>query len=100
MIGEHYKDKWQQPPYWPYIQQPDTATQQEVVNLRKELEELKKLLARAKAYDKANKEPDCEMDDKIAFLRQVAESFGVNLEDVLAGHAPRKGKAKKPRGTK
>lgn len=96
MIGDHYRDKWV--PQWP--QQPGIApsspgiqTYQALVNppvtraefdaLKREVENMKALLARAKAYDEANGEPDCEMDEKMAVLRKVAEMVGISLDDVI-----------------
>jgi hypothetical protein len=44
---------------------------------------MKALLKRAKEYDERNGEPECEMDEKMAVLRKLAEMVGVNLDDVL-----------------
>lgn len=38
---------------------------------------------KAKAYDEANGEPECEIESKVALLRAVAEAVGVDLDDVL-----------------
>lgn len=51
--------------------------------LRREVQELKELLKAAKKFDQATGQPDCEMDEKIAFIKQVAEFVGVDLQDVL-----------------
>lgn len=51
--------------------------------LKRDVEEMKTLLKRAKKYDEDNGEPDCEMADKIAFLRRVAAAVGVSLTDVF-----------------
>lgn len=85
MVADHYNEKWQQ------YQQPILTTpyigggpsQLEFNNLKREVEDLKALLARAKEYDKKNNEPDCEVEAKYAFIREIAEAVGVDLEDVL-----------------
>lgn len=51
--------------------------------LKAEVENLKKLLKLAKAMDAAAGTPDCEMDEKIALIRSVADAVGVDLEDVF-----------------
>lgn len=98
MIGDHYRDKWQiythppiQPnPYTP-IAKPipsqtivtEYATKVDLEQLRKEVLEMKELLKKAKAYDEANGEKDCEVEDKYALIRRIAELVGVDLEDVI-----------------
>ena len=85
MIGDHYADKWQwvpQSPTFTYTY-PPAVTREEFDALKRDVEEMKALLKRAKAYDKANGEPDCEIDEKLEVLRRVAELVGVDLEDVL-----------------
>ena len=51
--------------------------------LKKEVEQLRRLLAAAKAFDAATGQPDCEMDEKVALIKRVAEYVGVDLGDVL-----------------
>lgn len=88
MIGDHYRDKWAPAapaypatPNIPLIINP--VTREEFDALRRDVLEMKALLRRAKAYDEANGEPDCEMDEKLAVLKKVAELVGVDLSDVL-----------------
>lgn len=90
MIADHYRDKW-----YPNIPSTGTAsadwekifnppaTRKELEELKEEVEELKKLLARAKAYDEQNKEPNCEMEDKMKLLKAVARAVGIDLDEVL-----------------
>lgn len=59
------------------------VSQDEFNRLKREVEELKKLLAAAKAFDAATGQPDCEMDEKVALIKKVAEFVGVDLSDVL-----------------
>lgn len=106
-VGDYYKDKW--PWIKPYIDpniQPDPfrfpdkypdmvpqpkisewfkpqVSKEDFDNLKKEVEEMKKLLIRAKEYDEKNDMPDCEIEDKIRILREVARLVGVDLDDVL-----------------
>lgn len=51
--------------------------------LKKEMEELKKLLLAAKKYDEAMNEPNCEMDDKVALIKKVAKVVGVDMNEVF-----------------
>lgn len=89
-IGDQWGDKWKppfQPPPNPY-QPPFTITVTEVTRLefdalKREVLALKELLIAAKKFDQATGQPDCEMGDKIAIIRKVAEAVGVNLEDVF-----------------
>lgn len=92
MVSDHYKDnfiqRWSQPdPFHPL----NTATftipmvsREEFDALKREVEDMKKLLLRAKDYDERNNEPNCEMDEKVALLKRVAELVGVNLDEVFA----------------
>jgi hypothetical protein len=52
--------------------------------LRKEVEELRELLSKAKQYDAAHDEPDCESEEKVAFAKKLGEAFEVDIEQVLA----------------
>ena len=85
MVGDYYRDKWQDqwPVQYPYAPNSPTVTLIEFEVLRKEVKEMKELLKRAKAYDEANNEPDCEVEDKMEKLRKVAELVGIDLDDVL-----------------
>lgn len=92
MIGDHYGDKWRDrwPIGWPnqspipsYIPLSSPISREEFDALKREVEEMKKLLIRAKKYDEDNGEPDCEMDEKVALLKRVAEAVGVDLSEVF-----------------
>lgn len=54
--------------------------------LRREMEELKKLLHAAKNYDEATGQPDCEMEDKVKIITKLAEMVGVDLKDIFSNH--------------
>lgn len=90
MIGDHYNDKWD--PFKkinPYtiptsdLERFLAPNRQEFEALKKEVEEMKKLLERALKYDIENNQPECEIEDKVALLKKVAELVGVSLEDVF-----------------
>lgn len=92
MIGDFYRDKWKDwDPMRPLIPQPipgqvipaPEITKQEFDELRKEVQDMKELLRRAKIYDEENGETDCEIDEKMDLLRRIAKLVGVDLEDVL-----------------
>lgn len=97
MVGDFYRDKWL--PYtavpmptvpwslsttsvtWPPI--PHHITREEFDALRREVLDMKELLRRAKEYDARNDQVDCEVEEKLAVLRKVAELVGVDLKDVI-----------------
>lgn len=104
MVGDFYNDRWKDdfPPKRSFPSFPGTfvlqyATQNELNDLRemlkehmeafsalkKEVEDCKELLMRAKKYDVDNNEPDCEIEDKVALIKKVAELVGVNMNDVF-----------------
>lgn len=82
MIGDHYQDKWREINYdfSSYIQNVSRA---EFEALKKEVENLKELLKRAKEYDEKNNEPNCEIEEKMEFLRKVAQLVGIDLDEVF-----------------
>jgi hypothetical protein len=104
-IGDNYRDnfapRWPNVPVWPaqptgvpYPSQPgipgqpviiDTSgvSKQEFEALKKEVEELKQLLKAAKKFDEETGQPDCHMDDKVDFIKKLAEYVGVDLEDIF-----------------
>lgn len=89
MISDHYGDKWRDlvRPHqnWP-ITQPQIS-RSEFDALKAEVENLKELLRKAKEYDERTGQPDCEKDEKVAIVRQVAKLVGVDLSDVLGDAA-------------
>lgn len=62
-------------------------TRAEFDALKKEIEEIKKLLLAAKKYDEATGQKDCEMEDKIALFRKLAEIVGVDIDAVFPAKA-------------
>ncbi len=71
---------WATPNHYPNALPPSRA---EFDALRAELERLKKELLAGKAQDAANGEPDCEMEDKIAILRELASMLDVDFTGVF-----------------
>lgn len=75
-------------PFGPGVSQADFDTfkrriEQDLEGLKAEMENLKKLLQLGKAIDDAAGAPDCEMDEKVALIKAVAEAVGVDMGDVF-----------------
>ena len=83
MIGDHFNDKWNQPYYQQTFTNLSFISKQEFDALKKEVEDMKQLLIRAKIYDEKNNEPNCEIEEKIETLRKIADLMGVDLNDVF-----------------
>jgi hypothetical protein len=83
MIGDHFNDKWKQPPYQQIFTNIPDVSRAEFEALKKEVEEMKVLLKRAKEYDEKNNEPNCEIEEKMAMLRKFADAVGIDLDDVI-----------------
>jgi hypothetical protein len=69
---------WDNPPG--IIQAP---TRKEFEALKKELEELKEKLKAGKKQDEEEGNPDCEMEEKIEFLRRLGTYIGVDFDEVF-----------------
>ena len=85
MIMAHYDDEWSRrlqdlqrtapsPFGWPQTS-PPPPTQQEI-------DEFRRLLDRAREYDRKNGEPDCELEEKRTRIRKLAEELGVKVDFV------------------
>lgn len=86
MIGDHYRETF--PQQYPWIQTTGTipyptVSREEFEALRRDVENMKSLLIRAKLYDEANGEPDCEMEEKVEMLKRIAEMVGVDLYEIF-----------------
>jgi len=94
MVGDHFNQKWDdyfpkpQPltpwpmpinQHWPTL----PPTREEFNALKKEVEEMKALLIKAKEYDEKHGEPECEVEEKMEKLRKIAELVGISLDDVI-----------------
>lgn len=91
MIGDYYgKDFPQKYPWYPLNPNPavlpttvTVPSRAEFDALKKEVEELKELLKAAKKFDAATGQPDCEMDEKVKFIKKLAEFVGVDIKEVF-----------------
>lgn len=76
MVMDHYTDKWWErlstyPNPQPAVYQPQITDE--------EIAEFKRLLERAREYDKKHNEPNCELKAKKDKLRDLAEQLGVSI---------------------
>lgn len=76
---EKYMEKIQQTAAAPS----NAELEKQINDLRKQVEEMKRFLIEAIEYDKVYKQPNCENELKIAFLKKVAESVGMTLDDIF-----------------
>lgn len=104
-IGDRYRDdfykkhEWfpKEPQKWPdmseyekYLTPAPTMvpTLQQFNELKAEVEELKKLLKAAQEFDAKTGQPHCEQDEKIEFIKKIAEFVGVDLKDLFEEKKP------------
>ncbi len=73
MISDHYFDKWSPRQSGTVTTFPDLPTQ-------KEIDEFRELLRKAREYDKANNQPDCELQSKKDRLLKLAEELGIKID--------------------
>lgn len=66
-----------------FIFDPPPDIEVQVQKLKDEVSELKDLLKQTKKFDEATGQPDCEMESKINFVRQLADFVGVEMRDVF-----------------
>lgn len=77
MVMDHKRDEWDRRyPQWTRFEPPPDAPTKE------EIAEFRRLLERARDYDRKNNEPDCEMEEKRAKLRKLAKELGVEIDFV------------------
>jgi hypothetical protein len=86
-VGDNYQidfpnryPNWAQPGN---IAQPLNVTRLEFETLRLEVESLKTLLLAAKKFDEDTGQKDCEVDEKVAMIKKIAELVGVNMDEVF-----------------
>lgn len=89
MISDHYYDKWRRHvpeptpyPIWPQPQPLPTTIPAVSPISDEEVREFRRLLERAREYDRANNEPDCEMEEKKRRLKELADLLGVDISFV------------------
>lgn len=82
-LGDTYTDRWRQPsqPLLPYVQPPDIDA------LRREVQELKRLIENALELDAVTGQRDCAHGEKFRQLAEVADTLGIGPEvrEVLEG---------------
>ena len=61
----------------------NTISRDEFEKLNKEVQKIKSLLIKAKIYDQETGQPDCSIDEKVEFLKKVAEFVGIDLDEVF-----------------
>lgn len=80
MIGDSWKQHF--PINYPAFS-PEGVSKEEFLKLKKEVEALKDMLIAAKKYDEATDQKDCEMEDKIRFITEIAKIVGVDISEVF-----------------
>lgn len=79
MIMDHYDDEWRRKYTKPDFSQINWDNWQQVTSpiTQAEIDEFRRLLDRAREYDKRNNEPNCEMESKKQKLRELAKELGI-----------------------
>ncbi len=83
MIYDHFHDKWQPRPTPPWFIPPTVPTQPSVPAITPdEIEEFRRLLERAREYDRRTGQPDCELEEKRQKLKKLADELGVAIDFI------------------
>lgn len=82
-MGDHYNQKFTQPDYTNFFNNISNVSRYEFDAVKKEVEEMRAILKRAKLYDEQTNQPDCEMEDKVKKLKEIATLMGVDLSEVF-----------------
>lgn len=83
-VGDNFKEQLPKSyPDWQNLL--GSPNRSEFDALKREVQELKKVLEAAKKFDEVTGQKDCEMDDKVALIKKVAEMVGVDLGNVFNG---------------
>lgn len=80
MVSDYYREQWEprtQPTWVPTIIGEPAVTDAEI-------REFRKLLERAREYDRRTGQPDCELAEKKAALKAIAEKLGIDISFVDA----------------
>ena len=96
MIGDHFGQQipqqypWTQPgsggaggTSGTIIYQQTGPSQADFDALKRDILQMKELLKKAKIYDEQTGQKDCEMEDKIKALRDIAVLVGISLDDIF-----------------
>ncbi len=105
--GRGWWDQWNPPQYpqtvpLPFVLTPPPTKQPTLDDLKAFIEEFKKLVAAAEEFDRKTGQPDCEDQQKSAWMREVEErlkklersAHNHPLEVPLSGAIPVEGAAK------
>lgn len=81
MVMDHYDDEWRRRLYGPGRLAPPSIQEPFITRpiTQDEVDEFRRLLDRAREYDKRNGEPDCELDSKKQRLLELAKELGVEI---------------------
>jgi len=92
MVMDHYRDKWGPlipipiVPFpvipYPYYPLPPQEPVPVPFISPAEIEEFRRLLERAREYDKRHNEPDCELEEKREAVRKIAKALGLEIDFV------------------
>jgi hypothetical protein len=85
MVMDHYWEKWRYlPGVTPTVPYVPTVIPVSIVPAPAispaEVEEFRRLLERAREYDRANGEPDCELAEKRERIKGLADELGVPID--------------------
>lgn len=93
VVSQYWQDQLPNQPYWQHLPGtinpglgglvPPPITRFEFEQLRNDVNELKELLKAAKKFDDATGQPDCEMEEKVAVIKAIAEMVGVDLSEIF-----------------
>lgn len=84
----HFDDVWPKGPIYPNGYSPNVPygpSQAEFDELKAKVDEMIALLKAAKQYDILTGQADCQMEEKMEFLRKVAKLVGVDLDKEAFG---------------
>jgi hypothetical protein len=90
MVMDHYHDEWIRRYYLPVIPlQPvlpfpiiPAVPAPALQPTPAEIDEFRRLLERARQYDRDHNQPDCELEEKRQKLKKLAEDLGVKIDFV------------------
>lgn len=82
MVIDHYNDRWRN-----YVTvSPDelriSKLERDYEELKREVENMRNLLVRAKEYDERTNQPDCRKES-VDLVKRVAEAVGIDLKDLI-----------------
>lgn len=81
MVMDHRTDEWTRR-YWSAPWQQNYPMPKLNLPTQQEIDEFRRLLDKAREYDKRESEPDCEMDDKKRKLLDMARELGVDISFI------------------